>query len=220
MAANADAGSREGGYFFPSIDVGMTWAEKYEVLTVPEDVLDSMSTEDLVTTVMRYPIKLDFSIADLPVRGLDVNVEHSNCLKELENRPDAGDELFRLYKSLNPGISAENADLKSLVEKDLDLGFVELMLSRDKVLESMSRTTKENLLQFCVAVYGERAFRYSDQQISFLAARLMREIGIRLPAGKSAAEIAEYLSFVEGQRRRRPEYEEIIREQMAIYNSR
>jgi hypothetical protein len=91
--------------------------EKAEQLQIPQDVLEHMTTEALVETVVNYPYLPDmgaFSTQELGYRSVR---DGFNGLQELESRPD-GMACLRTY------YEAEQANLSSvarwLVEIILD----------------------------------------------------------------------------------------------------
>lgn len=135
------AGGSVGPYDYP-IDPGTpqweaftTHAQMVEATQVPQAVLDAMSTEDLVTTIMTYPLLLDRVAFNTPQQGFEVMSGRFNGFAELAERPDAGAALLARYDALTDAALAAPSAPESL---DSDIESLEAILAQPAVLSAMS----------------------------------------------------------------------------------
>ena len=128
--------------------------EKVRVLQIPEDVLSSLSTEDLTDLCLRSPLLLDFLRFENTNAGLDKLFNDFNGIRELYKRKDAARSLMRRYVEkiqLIPVIEDFDSELKkgSLV---ISVSALEGLLSRfDEERDSL-----KEILQALVAGYEEK----------------------------------------------------------------
>ena len=91
------------GYRYPVRPGTAEWAslenhqDKVDACQIPEDILSSMSTEELVQTVIAYPLNIDMFAYDNTTTGFEVVASHFNGLQELQSRSDSVSELIDLY---------------------------------------------------------------------------------------------------------------------------
>lgn len=86
------------GYKYPVLPRMSTWPygnhqSMVDACQIPEDVLYGMSTEQLVETVMAYPLLGDVINCESKKNGYEVIKEHFNGLKELSKRDDRNECL-------------------------------------------------------------------------------------------------------------------------------
>ena len=89
------------GYRYPVIPLMSTWpygnhADMVRVCQIPEDVLASMSTEDLLQSVLTYPLWFDSYAWSSMEEGHEVLLRTFNGLEELCKREDRIECLLRL----------------------------------------------------------------------------------------------------------------------------
>ena len=77
-----------------------TQVEKYEVLNVPEDVLQNMCTHGLVYTCVYCPFFFQLTVFNNIRSGFISLTNNINSYAELTDRYDSGQELFDYYKTL------------------------------------------------------------------------------------------------------------------------
>ena len=90
--------SRSTGFTFPDgWQYLETNDERWAALQIPEDMLSTMSTEDLVEACMNYPLSLDcFAYNDVQ-HGLSNVISRFNGFAELKKREDAFDKVLDFY---------------------------------------------------------------------------------------------------------------------------
>lgn len=90
--------SRSTGFTFPDgWQYLETNDERWAALQIPEDMLSTMSTEDLVEACMNYPLALDcFAFNDVQY-GISEVISRFNGFAELKQREDAFDKVLDFY---------------------------------------------------------------------------------------------------------------------------
>lgn len=82
-------------YEYPILPGTQEWADLFthgamlRACQIPEDILQAMTTEALVETVVNYPLAADVYAYDTFQMGYDAVKRQFNGLRELERRPDA-----------------------------------------------------------------------------------------------------------------------------------
>ena len=69
-----------------------------EVSQIPADILETVSTDELVLYCMNYNLFIDFMLFDTMQDGMENIRSDYNGIRELMTRPDAAESLIRLYK--------------------------------------------------------------------------------------------------------------------------
>ncbi|MDR2907779.1 MAG: hypothetical protein LBU91_07315 [Bacteroidales bacterium] len=136
--------------------------EMVSACQVPEEVLTSLSTEDLTDLVLRYPLLWDFRAFNNPNHGLDKLFRDFNGIRELYKREDVADCLIQRYNDLfqslplldNPPPGFRIGSLTSFIS------VLESLLSRVEKQESNEENLK-GVLQTLVAGY-EKKLEYPD----------------------------------------------------------
>lgn len=105
-----------------------TLQEKLDAIQIPTDLLGKMSTEDLLETVMNYPLLGDLMVYSDVQTGIDKVSAKFNGLDELLNRDDVGEIMMEYYLNLQ----AINSD-----EDIINLACLEIMLSSSVVRNSI-----------------------------------------------------------------------------------
>lgn len=105
-----------------------TLQEKLDAIQIPTDLLGKMSTEDLLETVMNYPLLGDLMVYSDVQTGIDKVSTKFNGLEELLNRDDVGEIMKEYYLNLQ-GINSD--------EDIINLACLERMLSSSAVRNSI-----------------------------------------------------------------------------------
>jgi hypothetical protein len=117
-----------------------SYKERLNLYNIPEDILNKLSTSELVKTCLNYPeYRLIFTCNDLQ-SGYDYIKSEFNGFKELEARIDAGKELLIIYKGYLP-----NNFNKSL--SDVEIGnyiakftYLELLIAQSNILNKLPKS--------------------------------------------------------------------------------
>lgn len=113
---------------------------------IPGDILKNLTTEALAKTCLTFPLFKDLYFFNSPQVGFDGLKQSFNGFQELLNRNDAGVELTRLYKQMNPeGIKSP---INDTAKGDFAFQFVqiEILLAQDQIISTLSASAKSELL--------------------------------------------------------------------------
>lgn len=126
-----------------------TLEEKLDVTQIPEDLLEKMSTDDLLKTVMNYPL-LGNLIAYSDIHtGIEKVSSQFNGLEELFKRSDVGEVIMDYYINIPITRSTENI---------MDLICLEIMLSAPVVVDTISAS----MIEMSIAEKYEKKSMISD----------------------------------------------------------
>lgn len=123
-----------------------THAEMVEACQIPEEVLKSMSTEELSKAVMDYPLFVDIFLFNTSKQGYDTMYKRFNALQELLIRDDAPTELLKRYSNLNEGLSSEISMSSQKNNIILKKAYLEIILTQDKIASKMKQQGLDNMI--------------------------------------------------------------------------
>jgi hypothetical protein len=118
----------------------ITRSEKLKVCQIPDSILQTMSTKDLVTTCLNYPLQFSFYIRNNLKEGVRSVARDFNGLQELFRRKDNVGYLLGLLQYSDIKALATNKNMTDLQrgEAIVRLSLIEAILSHE--LESFLRT--------------------------------------------------------------------------------
>ncbi len=96
----------------------MTYVEQVEACNMPQELVDGLSTEELVNSALEYPFLLDFLLFDSYDEGIEHMKETSNVYKELYEREDVGEVLIDTYAALE--VDYDSIALNNVEEYEKD----------------------------------------------------------------------------------------------------
>ena len=73
--------------------------ERFSVCEVPEDILNRMTTDALVRTLLKYPLNVIYSAYDNPLDAVELVFKNSALHRELSARDDAAEVLLHYFAS-------------------------------------------------------------------------------------------------------------------------
>lgn len=121
-------------FSFDSITSPANWIqyqsleEMLDACQIPEDVLKTMSTDELVATCASHPLHSIYFAYNNELDGANVVFNNFNGFQELKNRTDAPEKLLKFYRDVNFAPKAMPARYRKL-SNITNLGFVELYLA-------------------------------------------------------------------------------------------
>ena len=118
--------------------------ERIAALQVPESVLASLSSEEVVGLCIELPAFFLFTAWNTPQDGFDIMLERYNILRHLLSRKDAGGSLIAVYKDAD--LSGFRALPYSNEFWSIKLLYFELLLSQKEILQSMTPEEKLELI--------------------------------------------------------------------------
>jgi len=137
--------------------------EMVQACQIPEEVLSSLSTEDLTDLCLRYPLLTDFFAFENTNTGLDKLFNDFNGIRELYKRSDMSSSLTKRYVEKIQSFSFLNEK-----NSDLEKGFfiitvstLEVLMSRIVLQDGEGKESAKEILQNLVTGYQEK-WKYSD----------------------------------------------------------
>jgi hypothetical protein len=120
---------------------------KKQVCQIPQSILSSMSTMDLVETCLNYPLLIDIIAYDRKQEGFEHVTQEFNGLQELLKRKDVGSTLVERYKKMNPDDIDSNWTSHQKGEYSVQFFFVEILLAQEAVIANLSKIDRTQLLE-------------------------------------------------------------------------
>jgi len=137
--------------------------EMIEVCQIPKNILESISTEGLIETVLNYPNLGDILAYTDYLKGFKSVYKHFNGLQELYKRENIMQLLIKKYKELNhmkiPDLELHNIEWMRFYTKMVGL---EMILSQKFLLKKVDLSKKVDLLKETV-----KRFENSDKTIGY-----------------------------------------------------
>lgn len=120
--------------------------EMVEICQIPNDILQSLSTKDLLKICLDYPLFFTLAAFNNMQEGFEQVSTEFNGFKELYQRDDIAKELPSLYSSISPG------DV-NLIPTELGKGrfmfrlfYLELMLAQNDLFLNLSSNERNDLI--------------------------------------------------------------------------
>lgn len=110
-------------------------AEMVESCQIPNDILHTLSTDDLVNLCLRYPMFLDIHFANNIQDGLDIIISRFNGFVELYKRIDCPEVLMDRYFKETPGDVKEKKNNNTMT-----LFYLELLISQEQVIAQLDKS--------------------------------------------------------------------------------
>lgn len=114
-----------------------THKKMVEACTIPDEIIEKMSTQELLEIVMNYPLLSDLYYYDTYEQGLYALVSEFNGLKELFKRDDGIVEILKYYEEYeipNNTVQSEKIlnDLDNTSDNELDQKLTEVLKDDEK----------------------------------------------------------------------------------------
>jgi hypothetical protein len=133
-----------------------TGEQMVKACQIPLDVLNTISTKDLVTVCLNYPLFNNYMAFNDEREGVNITIRQFNGLQELGQRKDGTQELIKAYANY-PILSKVQNDVNS---KDYHipykLSFLELVLSDNVFLSKMDNDELEELRKIVANKYADK----------------------------------------------------------------
>lgn len=122
-----------------------------DVCQIPENVLASLSTEDLLELCLNYPLKIDLFSYNSILEGINKVANQFNGLQELLNRTDNAQHLLNYLKMFEQD-TQKNVILSPVNSGELTLEqvLVESMLSHEKVFLNGNLNVKKEIISIAL----------------------------------------------------------------------
>lgn len=124
-----------------------THDEMLEVLQIPSEMIQKMTTNELAQTCLHYPLFADiwafFSLQD----GMEQVTAGFNGLQELFRREDAGLELVAIYKATDHHNFIESWSILQKGKFAAEFAKIEILLAQEAILSSLNQNERLLLLK-------------------------------------------------------------------------
>lgn len=116
-------------------------------LQMPEKVLKSISTEELLKVCLNYPFFSSYTASNSPFEGLNRILDSFNGFEEFSNRKDANNVLFNFY--VNKQVSEIDKIEKGIDKADYSFNYCgyELLLCNKKIITKFSEEQQIDILK-------------------------------------------------------------------------
>jgi len=158
-----------------------THDEMVAAVQIPSATVTRMSTAQLASTVLDYPLLPDALAFDNVQQGIEVVASRFTGLGELLGRPDAGAVLLDRYQKLDMRVSSTDTLLRA-GNRTLDAWKLESLLAQPQVLATLTGSQLESLLRIGQAKYLAKsadAAVYGGAGLEPTAVLLGRTLAIR-----------------------------------------
>jgi len=138
--------------------------DRIKACQIPENILLSLSTEDLTELCLRYPFIDDFYYFNTIHQGIERLFDTFNGIRELYTREDVSKELLKHYQAKIQNISLLDKST-SRFERGLfikSISVLEVLLSRCQSSNDVSKDNYREILQHLVAGY-EKKIEYAEK---------------------------------------------------------
>ena len=138
--------------------------EMVKACQIPESILQSLSTNELIDICLHYPLIYDVFAFNNTDEGLDKLFSDFNGIRELYKRKDASNNLIKRYIQKVHSFSLLNENRSELEKGDfiVAVDMLELILSRynSEEYNIEGKETAKNILRSLVKGYEEK-FKYA-----------------------------------------------------------
>lgn len=135
------------GYDYPIKPGTSSWnqltdhSKMIEASQIPDDVLKKLTTNELIETVLNYPLLMDIYAYDTLQQGFDVVSKTFNGIQELFQREDAANKLIEKYQHMDVAKDAKTVTSKKI----FDLSNMEIILRQNEIQKKLNKTEIEKL---------------------------------------------------------------------------
>lgn len=134
-----------------------THAQMLQVLQIPINKLQMMSTKSLAQTCLNYPLFPDIWAFNSLQDGMTHVITGFNGLQELLRRDNMGAELFKIYKMMNPHNFDQNWSLFEKGKYSAEFAKIEILMAQEEILSSLKQNERAMLL--CEALNKKKAMQ-------------------------------------------------------------
>ena len=146
--------------------------EMVEVCQIPNDVLNSLSTEDLVKICLEYPLFFTMGGFNNLQQGFEQVSTEFNGFQELMKRSASASELLKIYQTTEPSLVDNlNTPLSRGLHKQ-KLFFIEFTLSQKALIDKLDNTEIKLLISEALDKLSEKN-KYKFSTYSLISTPLL-----------------------------------------------
>lgn len=118
-----------------------------EVLQIPDETIQKITTKDLAQTCLNYPLFPDIWAFNSLQEGMERVISGFNGLQDFLQRDDAADELFTIYKNMDPNNFDESWSDLQKGQYTAEFAKIDILLAQEAILSSLKQDERFLLLQ-------------------------------------------------------------------------
>ena len=130
--------------------------QRVEMLQLPKNELEKMPTTQLLQVCLDYPLAPEMMLYDTIQQGTEIIIGQFNGLQELMKRKDAAIILLKFYSKLSPDLLDRKWTLRRKGEFAFKFRYIELLLSQDCVLSTLSSSKRRQLLRKAIQTFESK----------------------------------------------------------------
>lgn len=130
-----------------------TYEGRLNAYNIPDKLLQNMNTADLLQTCLNYPEFRLIMTRNSLQQGYDYLLTIFNGFRELEKRKDAGKELIKVYKQLNP---ADIISYETPVKRggfSFQFTYIEIILAQRNIISNLDNADKQDIVKTTISNY-------------------------------------------------------------------
>jgi hypothetical protein len=122
-----------------------THKQMEDATKIPDAILNKMSTEDLLTTCLNYPLFVDMIYFDQKQLGYTLVEKRFNGLRELMNRKDAGRVLSSVFSKMEIETLDKNSTTADKFKTAYSYSKILMLLAQESILKKFSKNELSEL---------------------------------------------------------------------------
>lgn len=154
--------AQESKWDYPVKPGSQEWAQlitqdmKVQACQIPVEILQKISSEDLVALCLSYPLFINTTVFPTFQKGMDDLRNDFNGINELFRRAESSKLLSAKYIKLSVKNLDPNWTILQKGKHAYDLMFLELVLSQKEILKQLSKNELKLLLNNSVQKYNDK----------------------------------------------------------------
>jgi hypothetical protein len=139
-----------------------TKKQMVDTCQIPFDILNKVTTEDLVAICLNYPMFNDYLLYDDERRGMRLFINRFNGLLELSKREDGARKLMNVYFNFPILTQIQNNPLSNDYHTPYKLPFLEMVLCDDLFLNKLS---DEELIELKIIAVNKYVDKLQNMEV-------------------------------------------------------
>lgn len=173
--------------------------EKVQACHVPDDILFTAKTPELLRICLSYPLLPDIFAFNNIKDGFEKFETDFNGFRELIKRDDVSNELLKKYKTLDPAAIPTDGTILEKGTYVFSFSFIELFISHPLVIEKNGLGEKQDIVQELLLIKEKKKHRpawYQDAglQTSYLAiVNVILSDSTEFQSGLDVSKVSSYI---------------------------
>ena len=176
--------TQDGVYTYPVTPENQEWAgmdyvEQVQACNMPQELVNSLSTDELVQVALDYPLMLDCMLFDSYERGVEHLALTSNVYRELLEREDVAETLISAYLNLNVDydlLAAGGLTRNPFAESDYDKEIMlQSLLSSEVIFNALDEVQTEKLVEILGDKYEDKLGKCDDYKTALIFYEVLSE---------------------------------------------